>query len=116
MSNIKKGNLGERLAKEYLIKKDYKILEENYTTSAGEIDIIAFNNETLVFVEVKARTNFKYGHPFEAVNLRKQEKILNSSLLYIQENNFDDIQLRYDIVEVYLSKNKINHIENSFSL
>lgn len=115
MSNIKKGNFGENLSVKYLIDKGYIIVEKNYRTEFGEIDIIAYDNDILVFIEVKSRTNINYGYPFEAVNIKKQEKILNTSLLYIQENNLENIQLRYDIIEVYIKTKTINHIENSFS-
>lgn len=114
-SNITKGKIGENKAVEYLISKGYRILDRNYRTKIGEIDIIAMISGTLVFVEVKARTNINYGYPYEAVNWKKQNKILKSSFVYIKHKDFKDCQMRYDIVEVYLGgKTKINHIENAF--
>lgn len=116
-SNINKGKIGEEISKKYLINNNYGILDTNYKNKIGEIDIIARHNDILVFVEVKTRTSFKYGYAFEAVDIRKQNKIINTSLAYIKYKNLRDVQLRYDIIEVYLTEDiKINHIENAFCL
>lgn len=68
------GKEGERLAKEFLKKKGYSILQEYYRTPFGEIDIIAKEKDVLVFVEVKTRTDLTFGSPFEAVNQRKRKR------------------------------------------
>lgn len=113
VNNIEKGRLGENEASKYLISKGYKIIDRNYRTRIGEIDIIAQKFQTLIFVEVKTRTNTNYGFPYEAVNRRKMDKILKTSLVYIQQNSLNNYQIRYDIIEVFLYKKiKINHIEN----
>lgn len=115
LNNIEKGKKGELIAKDYLISKGYNILDMNHRNKIGEIDIIAMDKNILVFIEVKTRTSINYGYPYEAVNRKKQEKIIYSSLLYIKQNRFEDHQLRYDIIEVYLASNtKINHIDNAF--
>lgn len=115
--NLLRGKAGENLAREYLISKGYNILDTNYKNKIGEIDIIAFDKYILAFVEVKTRTSFKYGYAFEAVDRRKQRKIINTSILYIKYKNYIDTQIRYDIIEIYLTKNpKINHLENAFQL
>lgn len=117
MNNIEKGKKGERVARDYLIENGYQILNTNYRNKIGEIDIIALNNNILVFIEIKTRTNINYGYAYEAVNFKKQRKILNTSLVYIKEKRLDDLQLRYDIIEVYMTnKLSINHIENAFCL
>lgn len=114
-SNISKGKYGENLAKEYLVDKGYKILELNYTTKLGEIDIIALDKGIISFVEVKTRSNKNFGYAYEAVNYKKQRKIINTSIVYIKHKNIKDIQFRYDIIEIYLEGNiDINHIENAF--
>lgn len=114
-NNITKGSIGENMAVEYLISKGYKILDRNYRTKIGEIDAIAIISGILVFVEVKSRTNINYGYPCEAVNWKKQDKILRSSFIYMKHKKLTKHQVRYDIIEVYLSeKTKINHIENAF--
>lgn len=114
-NNIETGKKGEQLAKQYLVSNNYHILDMNHRNKIGEIDIIAMHNDILVFVEVKTRTSTKYGYPYEAVNRKKQEKIIYTSLLYLKQNGFKDIQLRYDIIEVYLTPStRINHIDNAF--
>lgn len=117
MNNIEKGKAGEKIAKDYLIKNGYRVLETNYRNRLGEIDIITFYNDILVFIEVKSRTNINYGYAYEAVNYKKQRKIINTSLVYIKNKNLDKFQLRYDIIEVYMTnKLSVNHIENAFCL
>ncbi|MFY9613201.1 MAG: YraN family protein [Tissierellaceae bacterium] len=117
MNNIEKGKEGERLAREYLMHEEYRILESNYRNKIGEIDIIAMDKEVLVFIEVKTRTSRSYGYAYEAVNYKKQRKIYNTSLIYIKDKMMDDFQLRYDIIEVYLTNNPyINHIKDAFCL
>lgn len=114
-NNIEIGRKGELLAKQYLVSHNYNILNMNYRNKIGEIDIIAMNKDILVFIEVKTRRSLEYGYAYEAVNRRKQEKIISTSLVYLKENGFKDIQLRYDIIEVYLTpKTRINHIDNAF--
>ena len=70
------GNFGEDEAIRYLIKNKYKIIERNYSCKLGEIDIIAKDKDVLVFIEVKTRTNDKYGSPSLAVNYYKKRKII----------------------------------------
>jgi putative endonuclease len=116
-NNIEKGLLGERKAQEYLKSKGYKIREINYRTKLGEIDIIAEKSDTLIFVEVKTRTNVNFGFPYEAVSKRKLNKIVKCSLIYLKEKGLINYQIRYDIIEVFLcDQTKINHIENVFCI
>ena len=115
LNNIEKGKKGELIAKEYLVSKGYRILNTNYRNKIGEIDIIALDKDILVFIEVKTRTNINFGYPYEAVNMKKQDKILRCSYVYIKYNNLKNYQLRYDIIEVFLTTSiRINHIVNSF--
>ncbi|HSH35827.1 YraN family protein [Schnuerera sp.] len=117
VNNLKKGIFGENEAVKYLVSQGYRILDRNYRTKVGEIDIIAIKSHILVFIEVKARTSTSYGYPYEAVNWKKQEKIYKSSLIYIKHKSMNNYQIRYDIIEVYLRKKlKINHIENAFCM
>lgn len=113
--NITRGKEGECIAKKHLTSKGYVILETNYRNRIGEIDLIALDEDILVFIEVKTRTSTKYGYAFEAVDYKKQKKILNTSLVYVKYKNYIDTQIRYDIIEIYLTENpKINHLENAF--
>lgn len=116
MDNISKGRLGEDLAVNFLMEEGHEILFRNYRTKAGEVDVITLFDAYLVFVEVKARTNISYGYPYEAVDYRKQQKIIKTSYLFLQKHKYDNYQIRYDVLEVYLSEKKIRHIENAFSL
>ena len=114
MNNIQKGKLGEKIATNYLISKGANILENNYKLKFGEIDIIASLNKELVFVEVKARSNINFGYPSEAVNYKKQMKIKNVAKYYILKNKLEKVSVRFDVIEVYLKSNEINHIEDAF--
>ncbi|MFA7532885.1 MAG: YraN family protein [Tissierellaceae bacterium] len=116
MNNLVKGKKGELIAKKYLESKGYTILNMNYRNKIGEIDIVAFYKDILVFIEVKSRTGTTFGYAYEAVNRKKQRKIIAVSYGYIKEFGLRNNQTRYDIIEVYLTKEtKINHIENAFS-
>jgi putative endonuclease len=109
--------MGESLAIEYLTDKGYVILETNYRNRIGEVDIIAYDKDVLVFVEVKTRLGTNYGYAFESVDSRKQKKIANASLMYLQKNRMSDVQVRYDLIVVYpMEEVRVNHFENAFSL
>ena len=108
------GKWGENLACQYLEKSNYKIIERNFLCRQGEIDIIAkdMTRKELVFVEVKTRSNFKYGNPAEAVNKDKQKHMTQAIQYYIYKNHIRNIPIRIDVVEVYIVQNcKINHIK-----
>lgn len=109
------GIVGENIATNYLLENGYAILERNFRSKTGEIDIIAQKNQIIVFVEVKSRNNNKYGFPYESVDYRKQQKIIRTAQSYINFKGLTDCQYRFDIVEVFLkTKNKVNHIQNAF--
>ena len=105
------GLSGETMAANYLKKNKYKIIERNYTVKKGEIDIIAKENDEIVFVEVKRRKNSDYGRPSENVDLKKQKKITAVAEYYIAIN---DIQAytRFDVIEIV--GDEIIHIKNAF--
>ncbi|WP_413854070.1 YraN family protein [Candidatus Ruminimicrobium bovinum] len=106
------GNNYEAVAAEFLKKLGYKIIEKNYRVKAGEIDIIASDKKTVVFVEVKFRKNSNYGNPYEFVTIQKQQKIIKAALLYIKQNKLKT-DFRFDVVSI--CDNKIEHIKNAFS-
>lgn len=118
--NRAKGDIGEEIASNWLEKnKNFIILDRNYSTRYGEIDIIAQNNEFYVFVEVKYRCGNTHGYPYEAVTLTKQDKIGKSALCYIQKKELDiNIPVRFDVVEISEDKisgvKYIRHTENAF--
>ena len=109
------GRVGEKRAQEYLTQIGYKILEKNYKTRVGEIDIIALDGQTIVFVEVKTRTDNRFGSPSEAVNLEKQRKYFSVGTSYlIKKYGTEDKKCRFDVIEI--EDGKINHILDAFSL
>jgi putative endonuclease len=109
------GFLAEELVRSYLLKSKYKILERNYRTKFGEIDIIAYDriDDAIVFIEVRYRSDSSYGSPQETVNYYKQLKIINSALVYIKNKNLKEVNYRFDIISV-TRDNKIEHIKNAF--
>jgi len=96
---VRLGERGERLAVAFLKKKGYKIVEQNFKTRIGEIDIIALDGVTLVFVEVKARGSISYGQPFEAVTAFKRRKIKNVALLYLKRLS-EVPSCRFDVISI----------------
>lgn len=111
------GKLGEQKAKRYLIRRGYQIVESNYRTKAGEIDLIARENDCLVFVEVKTRTSEEYGTPAEAVSFYKQQHMQKSAQYYLWRHG-GECECRFDVIEVRLPAHgwikiaKINHLKN----
>lgn len=111
------GRSGEDKAAEYLVRKGYSIIDRNYKSRFGEIDIIAANKQYIVFVEVKARKNSDNGEAREFVNYSKQNRIRNTALMWLASND-TALQPRFDVIELYTSasflQKKLNHIENAF--
>ncbi len=112
MKHIILGKKGEIEAVNHLKNKGYKILQTNYVNVLGEIDIIAKDNDYLIFIEVKTRTSRKFGRASEAVNFHKQKKIRDVALLYLKKNHELESNVRFDVIEIY--DNEINHILNAF--
>jgi len=112
------GEEGESIAARYLLKKGYRILERNYRTKLGEIDIIAKDNDTIVFVEVKSRRSWQFGNPKGAVTPQKQRKISTVALYYLKVNNHSNARARFDVVAVTVTRDKpqIEIIKNAFEL
>lgn len=94
------GPEGEAIAASFLLKKGYRILERNYRTALGEIDLIAKDGPTLVFIEVKARTGEHFGTPQSAVDLRKQAKMSRVALVYLSQKKIDSGACRFDVVGI----------------
>ncbi len=106
MSKIAKGIKGEGEAVKFLRSKGYKIVEKNYRCIHGEIDIVALDGETVVFVEVKTRTSERFGTAAEAVDAKKQRHIINASCAFLAEKRVDDPYVRFDVVTVMLNSGK----------
>lgn len=112
MTNKTKGNAGEDLACRYLEKNGYEILERNkHYSRFCEIDIIAKQKKTIVFVEVKTRRTDDYGTPFEAITVSKFENIRKGVQFYISEHKIKDY--RIDVIGITLKPElKISHLKN----
>ena len=107
------GALGEEAAALALKKKGYKIIERNYRSKMGEIDIIAKDDHTLVFVEVKARSTTNYGHPFESINSKKMQNIFKAGLAYLKNTKEKYKKYRIDIISVLGRENpQIEHLKD----
>ena len=112
------GKTSEDDAARYLRKNGYKILERNYRTNLGEIDIIAKEKGVIVFVEVKARTSTRYGSPKQAVNPGKQKKISMTAQCWLKAKNQTGAKARFDVVTV-MSENgekQFELVRNAFDL
>jgi putative endonuclease len=112
------GKESESLAVRYLKKNGYKILEQNYRNKIGEIDIIAKEKGTLVFVEVKARKTHVFGNPKWAVTPKKQRKISMVALYYLKATKQTHVKARFDVVALCSAKDnfQIEIIKNAFEL
>ena len=113
--NRLKGNKGESIAARELVKKGYEILDTNFCRKGGEIDIIAKISDAVVFAEVKYRKSLENGAPCEAVDIRKQKRIIETAKKYIDEKNLYESSFRFDVIEI-LETDRIymRHIENAF--
>jgi putative endonuclease len=112
------GKRGEELASRFLRKNRYKILERNYVCKMGEMDIIAQEKDTLVFVEVKTRTSMDFGPPQLAVNSTKQMQLSKVALNFLKEKKREDVKARFDVVAIILrpTGEEIELIRDAFDL
>jgi len=117
MKNTKAlGSTGEDRAVNFLRQKGFSIIRTNYRTPDGEIDIIAQDGDTLVFVEVKSRRSLSYGAPEAAVDMMKQKKLRKIALQFISHYQLFDRDCRFDIVALHYEEKaiQIKYIPNAF--
>ena len=112
------GKKGEEVALRFLKKRGYRIIEKNYVCKLGEMDIIAKEKDTLVFIEVKTRTSTAFGPPQLAVNLSKQRQLSKVALNYLKEKHLEDVKARFDVVAILLGQKgeEIELIRDAFDL
>jgi putative endonuclease len=112
------GEIGEALAADYLSRSGYRIVARNYRCRFGEIDIVAREGDTLVFVEVKSRRSGAYGDPLLAVGHSKQKKISRIALHYLSEKGLGQCPARFDVVAVQWRPEgpRVELIRNAFDL
>ena len=109
------GDKGETFAKDYLIEKNYLILEKNWRYLKAEIDLIAQKEGCIVFVEVKTRSSINFGSPESFVSEKQQKRIILAANEYLQKNDIQR-EARFDIISITIDKKKgaIKHIEDAF--
>lgn len=115
------GQRGEDLAADFLIRRKFRLICSNFKTPigrnarnatvTGEIDLIAFDEDILCFIEVKTRSSADFASPLRAIDLRKQRQIIRTAKVYRKIFNISDIRYRYDAVTVILEKNERPNIE-----
>ena len=112
------GNKGERAASRYLKRKGMRIIARQYATRWGEIDLIAIDKGTVVFVEVKTRSNSKFGRPGEAIDFKKQKNMTQSALFFLKQKGLLETASRFDVVGIIWSpeqkKPTIEYEANAF--
>ncbi len=115
---MRTGKKGEDIAVAYLKSRGYQIIERNYRCPLGEIDVVARDRDTIVFVEVKSRKSQEFGDPQLAVVKGKQKKISRISLMYLKEKNLYPCDARFDVVAIKMlpDGNTIDLIQNAFEL
>ncbi len=116
MDKLEIGKKGEDFAAGYFLKRGYEILERNYHSRYGEVDIIAKSGKALVFVEVKTRKESSLVSPAQSVTPQKQRKLMLTAVNYLQKSN-EEFEPRFDVFEVWQNDGRIfkfNHIENAF--
>ncbi len=113
------GLMGEMVAATYLENRGYKILEKNYTSGYGEIDLIVMQDYDLVFVEVKLRRE-GLSAAYSSISANKKKKLIRTALCFLQQNPlYDKCLCRFDVIAVvqcsHTENFHINHLENAFS-
>ncbi|MGB0422668.1 MAG: YraN family protein [Flavobacteriales bacterium] len=115
MKTTEKGNQGEDIAVDYLLKNGYTIEARNYNWGRLEIDIIASHQKAMVFIEVKLRGSKHYGAPWQAVNSGKQQRLIKAAHHYLNKVEWDG-EARFDIISIIGSNSgaEIQHIESAY--
>lgn len=113
------GTRGEDLAAAFLERSGFAIIERNFRCKGGEVDIVAREGKTLVFVEVKSRKTLTYGLPQLAVTPFKQRQISKAALTWLARNHKHDSPARFDVIAILLEgsyQHRLEHIKNAFDL
>lgn len=112
------GNKGERLAAKHLCRQGFRILARQYSTPPGEIDLIARDGNTIVFVEVKTRRSTSAGHPLEAITPAKQQQLTRLALAWLKRHRLLNHRARFDVVAIVWPDDDneidIQHVKNAF--
>ncbi len=117
LSSAELGKLGEEAAVQFLKEKGFQIKKLNYRSGRGELDIIALDGETTVFIEVKSRWNLEMGDPVYGVTPGKVKQLKKIAELYLYDHDLDEIDCRFDVVTVLFGEGEepvIEHYVNAF--
>lgn len=111
------GKAGEEVALKYLKRKKFKIIKKGFRLYKGEIDVIAYDRKTLVFIEVKTRRSSSFGLPEESVTTAKQRQIKKIAQGFIAFNNLENVECRFDVISLIFNKRygySIRHFKDAF--
>ncbi len=115
MNRQQVGARGEALARRYIRQRGLKVIERNWRTRSGEIDLVCRDRDTLVFVEVKSRTGETFGQPYEAVGPAKRQRLRRLAEEYIASRGLAECPVRFDVLSVRLDREpRVEHIEGAF--
>ncbi|WP_124727613.1 YraN family protein [Staphylospora marina] len=107
------GRAGEEAAARFLSRKGLNILDRNWSSRLGELDLVAVDGDTLVFVEVRTTGGDRFGHGFQSVDLNKQRKVRRLAAQYLQMHRLHDRPVRFDVVSVRVDRNlEVLHVEH----
>jgi len=109
-SKKKVGKKGEEIALSFLRKRGYNILDRNFRCRLGELDIVAEENNQIVFIEVKTRENLSFGLPQESLDYLKKKRLTRLALFYLASRHLKNISCRFDVVAVFLKKGRVENI------
>jgi len=114
--HLVQGRLGERLACRHLLRLGYDVLARRYRTRLGEIDLIAYDGDTLVFIEVKTRATRRFGEPWEFVDRDKRRRIKSAAAEFIARHDLGAWRYRFDVVSVVVAGGapEIELVRNAF--
>ncbi len=115
-AHLRTGRIGEAQAEQFLKKAGLKIVARNIRVGYDEIDLIAKQGDTLIFVEVKTRKNEHFGRAVSAVTLAKRRKLSRAAMHFLKKRKLRPPYIRFDVVEVVGEKPEIRHIQNAFQL
>ncbi len=112
------GRKGEQLAFRYLKRRGYRIVELNYRCPLGEVDIVAREGDTIVFVEVKTRRDASYGRPREAIGFKKRSQLSKVAQYFLKVRRAEHLSARFDVMEIEIDEDgpRIELLKNAFEL
>jgi len=115
-NKIKLGTQGEDIAAKYLQGQGYKILQRNFRSRYGEIDIICAREQCIIFIEVKTRTNTSFGSPEESITKTKQQHIHKVALIYLETYPYPFKEIRFDVIGILMDggEPRLNHLIAAF--